>query len=91
MGLWLIAIAAASVSGQPVQIPGAAPPPHMHYEIWIDNVAGAPLTDAKKLERACALAGGISARLGSAEKRDTVLQFFLVELSATTCGKPKSK
>lgn len=88
---WLIVIAAASVSGEPVQIPGAAPPPHMHYEIRIDRRPAAALTDAEKLERACTLAAGISGQLHGAEKNNVLLRFYLAELNATACAKPKSK
>jgi hypothetical protein len=95
MSPWLLAVTVASASGQPVQIPGAPPlPPHMHYEIRINRIdprADASLTDAQKLERACDLSAGISSRLQGAEKRDVLLQFYLADLSATACAKPKSK
>jgi len=43
MHAWLVAIAAASVSGQPVQIPVAPPPkPHLHYEIRIERNEARP-------------------------------------------------
>ena len=89
MNPWLLAIAAASVSGQPAQIPAAPPHPHMHYEIRIKTLAD--LSDAEKLERACALAAGISNRLSGAEKSDRALRYYLTELNATACGNPKSK
>jgi hypothetical protein len=95
MSPWLLAVTVASASGQPVQIPGAPPlPPHMHYEIRIDNVSvkhPEHLTDAQRLQRICEFASGISARLNASEKADLILMLDLAEVKSAACGNPKSK
>ena len=92
MHAWLLAIVAAATPAAAVQAPGAPQAkPHMHYEIWIDNADGAGVTDAQRLRQACSLASAISDRLNHADKADAQMTFYLAELNATACGKPRSK
>lgn len=88
MHAWLFAIAAATASGQAVQVPGAPPlPPHLHYEIRVLKTDDLKPTDAQRLQRACEYAREISGHLGKAEKADGMLTFYLAQLKIATCGK----